>query len=539
MSVASSHSPTHLVLIHGWGSDANIFQPWVESLSQRFDGQITCLDLPGYGAKQNEPWPEDMDTYLASILNELPEKAVYLGWSMGGNIALQIAKLAPERVQGVILLASNPCFVAQADWNGMGTATFNQFSDGLAQHSAKTLKRFRTLQLQGSAPESGESPSRLLKQVNALQSHTIASDAVLVESLRWLGAVDSRQALKHVTVPVLSILGAQDALVPVAIADQPILRDKHCAVAVMSSASHLPFVTHPQALTDKIVRFLAGFESSCAEKTGFAVSKKAVADSFSRAANTYDGAAQLQRDVCDITLSRLPSESLEGAVVLDLGCGTGYATEQLAKRGTKVIGLDLALGMLQYARAKSAHSAHWLAGDAEALPLADNSVDIVFSSLAIQWCANEQSLMQELYRVLKPSGHFVFSTLGPDTLCELKQAWACVDGYVHVNRFTPLADMQLSAQKAGFSEAQPWLQQPYIEYFSQVKEITRELKHIGAHNVASGRPKGLTGRKKIAAMIAGYEAQRLDDGRLPATYDVLYGALQKPDQASRNGIART
>lgn len=533
--MASAHSSVNLVFIHGWGSDSKIFQPWVDQLSQRFDGKITCLDLAGFGANQNQSWPADMDAYCTSLLDDLPEKAVYLGWSMGGNVALNIAKIAPDRVQGLILLASNPSFVEragskQAHWEGMDADTFAQFSQGLAQNSAKTLKRFRALQLQGAESESGESPSTLLRAVNRLQSRVVASDEVLIDSLRWLGEVDSRSNLESVIAPVLSIFGECDALVPVKVAKNAVFTQFNRQVDVIEKSSHLPFLSHPNALTDRVLGFLNRFESS--DKNGFAASKKAVADSFSRAASTYDGAAQLQRDVCDLALSRIPNlgvnASLDGLTILDLGCGTGYGTQQLAQRRAKVIGLDLALGMVEYARDKLAiDSSAWLAGDAEALPLADNSVDLVFSSLAIQWCANEDTLMQELYRILKPSGHFVFSTLGPETLCELKQAWANVDGYVHVNRFTPLAQMQKSAEQAGFTEAEPWLQQPYIEYFSQVKEITRELKHIGAHNVTSGRPKGLTGRKKIAAMIAGYEAQRLEDGRLPATYDVLYGVLQK------------
>jgi malonyl-CoA O-methyltransferase len=521
-----------LVLIHGWGVDSRIWQPWLASLDAAFD--LTCIDLPGYGAKIDENWPESVDQYVRSLLDDLPDQALYVGWSMGGNIAQLIADIAPHRVSGLMLLASNPCFVAPSQdvtsaWPGMEAAVFDQFASGLAVNSAKTLKRFRALQVQGC-----ESPSHLLRTMNALQAGGHASDANLQASLRWLESVDTRRQLASCAVPLLSIWGERDALVPADTASQTTFSGPMRQVRLIPDCGHVPFLSHPEGVTEALFELL-----SLTLRSKHEVAKKAVADSFSRAANTYDGAAQLQRDVCDEALARIPFASLVGKTVVDLGCGTAYGCQQLLQGGADVIALDLAEGMLRFARNKtvadsvggSGQLLGWLAADAESLPLADSSVDLIFSSLAIQWCADEVRLMQEIARVLKPGGVFVLSTLGPRTLCELKQAWAAVDGYVHVNRFTPLESMMLSAKQAGFCAEtgdNGWWQQDHVEYFGQVREVTRELKHIGAHNVTSGRPKGLTGRHKISTMVAAYEAQRLDDGRLPATYDVIYACLLKP-----------
>ena len=167
-----------------------------------------------------------------------------------------------------------------------------------------------------------------------------------------------------------------------------------------------------------------------------------------------------------------------------------------------------------------------MCGDAEKLPFADASVDCIFSSLAIQWCEDNPALFSEIYRVLKPGGKMFFSTLGPATLAELKLAWSAVDEYVHVNRFASYDDLQEAAISAGFDALQLTEEIITLEY-SQLKNLTRELKGIGAHNMNEGRPAGLTGRKRIKKLLTAYENQRNENGLLPATYQVWYGVLEK------------
>ena len=155
-----------------------------------------------------------------------------------------------------------------------------------------------------------------------------------------------------------------------------------------------------------------------------AIDKRAVAASFSRAASTYDQVAELQRQVGSNLLARLP-ESLQPCSLVDLGCGTGYFTRALnARFGRAVMGLDIAEGMLRYARAQGPEQAAWITADAEALPLRDGSQDLLFSSLALQWCPDLGRALSEARRVLRPGGCMAFNTLVEGTLGELRGAWS-------------------------------------------------------------------------------------------------------------------
>lgn len=257
------------------------------------------------------------------------------------------------------------------------------------------------------------------------------------------------------------------------------------------------------------------------------IDKQKVASSFSRAAETYDSVADLQRDVGEALLDYLPE--VDPTRVLDLGCGTGFFSPKLRSiyPQASLINLDLALGMLRFSREhRFVSQAHWVCADAEALPLAEGSVDVVFSSLAIQWCENLPALMAEIQRVLTPGGRFVFATLGPDTLYELREAWRQADSFTHVNEFLSLdehlAAVPPSLQLAVFEE------QRRVLRYQQLKELTDELKGLGAHNMNTGQQTGLTGRERVRRFKSAYEAQRLDDDSIPATYQVFYAVLEKP-----------
>lgn len=252
--------------------------------------------------------------------------------------------------------------------------------------------------------------------------------------------------------------------------------------------------------------------------------KKQIATSFGRAAATYDQAAAFQRTVGHNLMSRLP-DRFHPQRIVDLGCGTGYFTRALADRfDQRVCGLDLAEGMLRYARERSCHE-RWAVGDAEALPLAGCSQDLIFSSLALQWCGNLPGALEEARRALRPGGCLAFNTLLDGSLSELRAAWSEVDGFVHVNRFMSLTDLQEHLCAAGFAVWQCEVER-HVLHYGQLSELTRELKAIGAHNVNPGRPGGLTGRARLRALTAAYEQFRRDS-RLPATYEVAQLVLRK------------
>jgi len=261
--------------------------------------------------------------------------------------------------------------------------------------------------------------------------------------------------------------------------------------------------------------------------------KRATRESFSRAALTYDQSAVLQREVGERMAERLDYIRIEPARLLDAGSGTGAGTRALAGRYPKAerIALDIASGMLRAAIDKS--PAGWLSGfsarpkthpvcaDLERLPLAAGSVDLVWSNLALQWVNDLPGALAEFGRVLRPGGLAMFSTFGPDTLKELRQSFARADGYSHVSRFTDMHDIGDMLLAAGFVTPVVDMEKITLTYAS-VRDVMRDLKAIGAHNTTAGRRTGLMGRQAFSRAVDAYESLR-DGGRLPATFEVVYG----------------
>lgn len=262
--------------------------------------------------------------------------------------------------------------------------------------------------------------------------------------------------------------------------------------------------------------------------------KQLVADSFSHAAAHYDDVAVLQRQTADELLERLSLVSIQPNRIVDLGAGTGRNLSLLAKRYPKaqLVAVDIAPAMLQQARQvyqqnlglkrwfPNSNKPIYLAGDAEALPLADNSVDLIFANLSLQWC-DPRTSFAEISRVLRPDGLIMFTSLGPDTLTELRQAWASVDDYPHVNMFYDMHDIGTAMMDAGL--ANPVLDTDrYTLTYDSSMVLMKDLKILGARNVNTARRRGLTGKKSIQAVANKYETFRRD-GVLPATYEVIFG----------------
>ncbi|NOT69514.1 MAG: malonyl-ACP O-methyltransferase BioC [Methylophilaceae bacterium] len=269
----------------------------------------------------------------------------------------------------------------------------------------------------------------------------------------------------------------------------------------------------------------------------YLIDKARVRASFDRAASTYDAAAVLQAEVRSRMMSRLELVKLAPKVILDAGCGTGHASVELMKRfaASRVISLDLAWGMLQQTKA----SQHWLkrtlglmpqsllCADIENLPLQSDSVDVIWSNLAVQWCNDLDQVFTETERVLQPGGLLMFSTFGPDTLKELRQAASADPNHVHVSRFIDMHDIGDALVRAGYSA--PVLDvEHFVLTYDDVLGVMRDLKAIGAHNAAAGRNKGLQGKGFLTKLTQNYEHFR-KDGKLPATFEVVYGHAWKPE----------
>jgi len=270
------------------------------------------------------------------------------------------------------------------------------------------------------------------------------------------------------------------------------------------------------------------------------IDKSQARASFEKAADSYDGAAVLQRQTAEEMLERLELVKLQPEVILDIGCGTGEATAALSKRykKAKVIALDFAHAMLKHTRRRGSS---WLkkqacvCADAEQLPLADASVDLIFSNATIQWCNDLERTFAGFLRVLKPGGLIMFSSFGPDTLTELRQAWAAVDGTSHVSPFLDMHDVGDALLRVGFADPVMDVERMTLTY-PDVKGLMRDLKQIGAHNVTADRHRGLTGKGRMLAMTQAYEQFRRD-GQLPASYEVVHGHAWVPEmnQQVRDG----
>ena len=266
------------------------------------------------------------------------------------------------------------------------------------------------------------------------------------------------------------------------------------------------------------------------------IERREVRRAFGRAAATYDAAAELQRRVREELLSRLDYVKLEPTAVLDLGAGTGHATLALKRRypASTVLAIDLAESMLREARRRQSLFRRFqrVCADAGALPLRTGTLDLVYSSLMLQWCDVPDGVFSECRRVLRPGGLFSFTTFGPDTLVELRRAWAAADhDGVHVSRFLDMHDVGDALVRSGFAEPVMDVDRVTLTY-AEVRDLMRDLKAIGAHNAASGRRRGLTGKSTFARMVDAYERERRD-GRLPATYEVVYGHAWAPATSGR------
>ena len=262
--------------------------------------------------------------------------------------------------------------------------------------------------------------------------------------------------------------------------------------------------------------------------------KRAVRRSFERAARTYDRNNVLQCEVGLRLLSHLEPLRVDPQVTVDLGCGTGIFFEKLREHfpRSRLVGVDIAHPMLRKAAARTPAWTRLLGrrppglvcADAERLPLAPGSAQFVFSNLALQWTRPE-AVFAEVARVLSVDGLFLFATFGPDTLKELRDAFATADGHAHVNTFVDMHDLGDALVNAGFADPVMEMEMITLEY-SCVEAIARDLKAIGARNALPGRPRGLSGRGRWRQVIDAYERLRRN-GALPASYEVIYGHAWK------------
>lgn len=267
--------------------------------------------------------------------------------------------------------------------------------------------------------------------------------------------------------------------------------------------------------------------------------RRQVRRNFSRAATTYEQHDALQREVQTLLLDRLGFYLETPERVIDVGAGPGRGTALLRKRYPKaqLIAMDLALPMLRAAK----KNISWLkpfqrvCAEATSLPLPDHSVDVLHSNLCFQWIDDLPALFGECVRVLKPGGLLVFSTFGPDTLKELRAAWADADQQPHVSRFLDMHDLGDAMISAGLRD--PVLDvDRYTLTYSEPRQLLKELQGLGATNADRERERHLLGKRHYQRMLAAYETMRVD-GRIPATWEVVTAHAWGPPPGQSRRLA--
>jgi malonyl-CoA O-methyltransferase len=262
----------------------------------------------------------------------------------------------------------------------------------------------------------------------------------------------------------------------------------------------------------------------------FFLDPRIVRRSFDRAARTYDSAAAVQKEIRSRLLERLDIVRLAPTAVLDLGAGTGHASRELKRRyaSAKVIALDCSLPMLRESARQQSLLRRFapVCADAHRLPLRSGSLDLVLSNLLLEWCHDPDAVFAEVARVLRPQGLFTFTTVGPDTLKELRELWRGIDGAVHVHRFIDMHDFGDALLRAGFAEPVMDTERLTVTYPS-LRALLDELRGSGARNVALGRPHGLTGRARGAAVLE-RSAKLARNGALNISVEVIHGHAWAP-----------
>jgi malonyl-CoA O-methyltransferase len=500
--------PDPIVLIHGWGANSEIWQDLPQKLSEFAD--VYTLDLPGFAASPviRDYTEQSVNSWLD---NQLPQRCYLIGLSLGGMLCRSFAAQYPNRVLGVVTISTNLKFVADKQYVcAMSDTDFEQFSAIWHQNPSACLNRFAGLQAQGDQQQ--RQLSRRLRSINSQVDAVAGKDM-----LRLLADLDGNQHITHMSCPALAIFGGKDCLVPVAAATQ---LPQSYETLVVDTAAHLPHLTAKTEVLQKISEFI--------NKSRYQLDKDQIAQSFGRAANTYDSAAHIQKWSGNQLLKGLnPLQHPKS--IADLGCGTGTQTALLKNKfpQAQVTGVDFSAPMLDYAKANQEdRSLKWLCCDAEDLALDDQSEDLVFSNFALQWCNDLSPSLAEIYRVLKPQGEFHFAIPGPKTLWELRQVWSQVDEDIHINRFLSCSQWQRALELAGFKNIDLG-NTTKIEYHASVKDLLWNLKTVGATNHNSGKSKRLTGKKHINRLYEAYGQFKTSENTFPATWDIIFGYAVK------------
>ncbi|MCW3172113.1 pimeloyl-ACP methyl ester esterase BioH [Shewanella subflava] len=240
-----------IVLLHGWGVNGAVFEPLKQALSQY---RVHYVDLPGFG---DSPMIEgDIHDWASALIQQLPSNAIWLGWSLGGLVATQIALNFPDKIKALITVASSPCFMAQTTetpqaWPGIASEVLGQFSTQLHHNLTKTVERFLAIQAMGSETAKTD----ILKIKSLVLAKPLPSEASLQQGLAMLAEVDLRSQLANITMPWLRVWGKLDGLVPRK-AINMLAKNSNVEDIILAKASHAPFISHTDQFIEHISHWL-------------------------------------------------------------------------------------------------------------------------------------------------------------------------------------------------------------------------------------------------------------------------------------------
>jgi malonyl-CoA O-methyltransferase len=262
-------------------------------------------------------------------------------------------------------------------------------------------------------------------------------------------------------------------------------------------------------------------------------------NALNRIAHCYDKHAGCHYEIIQRLLQHLEPMRLMPEKILDLGTRTGYGAHLLHKRYPKafIVGVDMAEKMLQQVRRR--RSRWWwrpmpLCADSRHLPLAEQSVDLVFAGLLPAMGDDIKLIFSEIRRVLRPEGLFLFAALGPDTLQELRQSWQQVDNNVHVHDFMDMHYWGDALVQAGLLD--PVLERESLTVlYDNIQTLFQDLQGSGSQNHAAARVRHLTGKQRFHAFLQAYAGYRRADGAWPATLEIIYGHAWGAARAAAGG----
>ena len=239
-----------ITLVHGWAMHSGIWRAFANALAKHY--QVTLLDLPGHGSSENIS-PFTLETISQTLVDAAEdERSCWLGWSLGAEIVLEIARRFPERVNRLVLLAGTPCFVKKTDWPGMDEQVLENFSANLQQDSQMTLLRFLALQIKGL----DDQKSALQNIIPLVSESPAPNQKILQEGLAILKETDLKDAFANLKIPVAVILGQLDTLIPAIIGEKMLALLPGMDLTIIDRAGHMPFLSHEDAVVKTVCDFM-------------------------------------------------------------------------------------------------------------------------------------------------------------------------------------------------------------------------------------------------------------------------------------------